>query len=143
MAGADPGDLPLNAFSCMSLGTVLVLTDRLDEATAMLRRALDLFVTGAPDLWGLGFTLETIGGLAAVRGQAEVALRLAGAVAAMREQGGQHAPLPWPAVVERLVAPARAALDPAAQVAAWAAGTALSVEAAVAEARQVLAGAGG
>ena len=44
---------------------------------------------------------------------------------------------------ERLLAPARAALDPAAQAAAWAAGAALTVEAAVAEARRVLAGAGG
>jgi predicted ATPase len=141
LAGTDPGNQLQNGFTHMSLGTVLVLTGRLDEAATALTEALDRFATDAPDLWGLGFTLDTIGGLAAARGQAEAALRLAGAVAAMREQGGQHAPGPWLACVERLLAPARAALDPAAQAAAWAAGAALTLEEAVAEARLVLAAA--
>jgi predicted ATPase/DNA-binding SARP family transcriptional activator len=143
LAGAEANDLPLQGFSRIALGAVLVLTGRLDEATTQLAQGLDIFTTGAPDLWGLSFTLENIGGLAAARGQHEAALRLAGAVAVMRDLGGQRAPLPWGAVVEQLLAPARAALDPAAQAAAWAAGAALSVEAAVTEARWVLGDAAG
>jgi tetratricopeptide (TPR) repeat protein len=142
LAGASPDDGPLNAFSRIALSVVLVLTFRLDEATTLLREAIALVTEGAPDLWALGFALEVIGGLAAARGQAVAALCLVGAVATLREQGGQRAPGPHLAVIEQLLAPARAALDPAAQAAAWAAGGTLTVEAAVAEAWHVLADAG-
>ena len=72
--------------------------------------------------------------MAAARGQAERAARLHGAAAALREQLGATV-VPWehPAR-ERDLAAARAALEPAAFEAAWAAGAALPLEAAVAEA---------
>ena len=63
-----------------------------------------------------------LGGLAAVQGRAERALRLTGAAAALRERLSEP---PWPyerAALARWLAPAYQALDEQAQGAAWAAG---------------------
>ena len=78
--------------------------------------------------------LDGVAGVAAARGQAERAARLHGAAAALREQLGATV-VPWehPAH-ERDLAAVRAALEPEAFAAAWAAGAALPLEAAVAEA---------
>jgi non-specific serine/threonine protein kinase len=78
--------------------------------------------------------LEGLAGLTAARGQAERATRLHGAAAALREQlGGAVVPWEHPSR-ERDLAAARAALGPAAFSSAWAAGAALPLAAAVAEA---------
>jgi hypothetical protein len=78
--------------------------------------------------------LESFAGVAAAQGQARRALRLAGAAAALRE--AMDAPLPPPerAVHEQRLEPTRQALGEPAAAATWAAGQALSLEEAVAEA---------
>jgi hypothetical protein len=80
-------------------------------------------------------SLETLGSIiAGVGGQGEQAARLLGAAAAVRERLGAPQPPDDRQEVERLVAAARQALGVPAWTAAFTAGTALSLEAAVAEA---------
>ena len=76
----------------------------------------------------IAFVLEDFGGLAAAQGQPERALRLAGAAAALREALGAPLPPTERARLERWLAPARDALDEAAQASAHAAGRAMSLE---------------
>jgi non-specific serine/threonine protein kinase len=89
----------------------------------------------------LGSPLETLALIAAAAGEHARALRLEGAAATFREQ---FAILPGPlerSQLERGLAPSRAALGQQASAAAAAAGRALSVDGAVAEAEGVLASA--
>jgi tetratricopeptide (TPR) repeat protein len=80
-------------------------------------------------------SLETLGGIiAGVAGQGEQAARLLGAAAAVRERLGASKAPDEQKEVEQLVAPAREVLGEPAWTAAFTAGTALSLEAAVAEA---------
>jgi predicted ATPase/DNA-binding CsgD family transcriptional regulator len=68
----------------------------------------------------------------AVRREPERALRLVGAAAALREASGNRLPPSEQAALKRELAPARRLLGDDAMAAAWAAGTALTVEQAVA-----------
>jgi non-specific serine/threonine protein kinase len=102
-------------------------------ALAHYRESLALAGDSGHRLWQAD-ALEGVAAVAAAWGQPERAARLHGAAAAVREQMGEAVP-PWvrPAR-ERDLAAARAALAPDAFDAAWAAGAALPLEAAVAEA---------
>ena len=112
-----------------NLGNVARDQSNFDEARAMYAESLGIYrVLG--DKCALAYLLEDTGRLAAQQGAAGRALHLAGAAATLREAIG--APL-TPSEVEQLdegLAPARAALGDRAE-AAWSAGQALSLEAAV------------
>jgi non-specific serine/threonine protein kinase len=85
----------------------------------------------------MAFCLEGLAGLNAVGGHPERATRLVGAAEALREVIGTPLPLVLRADYERDVTAARAQLDTATFAAAWAAGRALTLEEAIAEALHV------
>jgi non-specific serine/threonine protein kinase len=87
----------------------------------------------------LAFAWCRAAGVATSLGRPERAARLLGAAAAAFEAIGFRVPRHWEGRVVRLEAAARAALGDEAFAAAWAAGRALPLEAAVAEADAVLA----
>jgi non-specific serine/threonine protein kinase len=94
----------------------------------------------------LYWAIRPLGGLAAVAiadGQAERALRLAGAVTALAEAAALRLLAPEQEVLAGAVDAARAALDERAATAAWAAGQAMTLEQAIAEALRDLQPAGG
>ena len=83
------------------------------------------------DRWALAYLLEDMGGLAALQEQADHALRLVGAAAALREAIGSPLSIAEKNKLEALLAPARQALAEAAQEAALNAGHALSLTQAI------------
>src|SRR5262249_35860897 len=104
------------------------------RAAACYRESLALF----RELEGkrlVSVCLEGLAGLAEVRKQPERAARLFGAAEALRESGGRPLPPVYRADYDKAVAAARAQLDPASWAAAWAAGRALPLEQAIAEAQ--------
>jgi predicted ATPase/transcriptional regulator with XRE-family HTH domain len=105
-----------------------------ERAVALGREAVALLWEVGDPLVGAE-SLETLGSIiAGVGGQGEQAARLLGAAAAVRERLGAPQAPDDRQELERLVAPARDALGEPAWTAAFTAGTALSLEAAVAEA---------
>jgi tetratricopeptide (TPR) repeat protein len=82
--------------------------------------------------WEMAFTLGRVGGVAAGNGHRERALRLGGASAAHREAIGVTLPPIYGDHFDRMLEPARAALDATAQATAWDAGRAMTLEEAVA-----------
>jgi tetratricopeptide (TPR) repeat protein len=108
---------------------------QLSQAAAWAHEALALH-HAARDVRRDGDGLEVCAIMCATQGHAERAARLLGAAAAAREQIGMRRPMivPTAADIESAVAPARAALGEAAWAAAFAAGQALSLEEAIAEA---------
>ena len=81
--------------------------------------------------------LEAAAPLAANQGQPARAVRLAGAMEALREPLGASQSPDWRGDLERLLEPARRALGEAATMGLWAEGRALSIEQTLAEARAV------
>lgn len=117
----------------LSLNTLAdVVLDEGDYASA--RPLLDESLAINRDLGdqtAIAYLIEDYGGLAAAESQPEHALRLAGFAAALREAIGAPLPPAEQARVDRMIAPAQAALqDTAAQV--WAAGRALELGQAIA-----------
>lgn len=106
-------------------------------ACAYLKEVLELL----PPLryrWFFPRVLEGVAQLAAARGEAEQALRLAGAAAALRAAiGAEEAPM-FRAYVERRLERARRALGEKEGARAFGAGRLLALEEALAEARQAL-----
>jgi hypothetical protein len=78
--------------------------------------------------------LDGYAGLAAARGQAARGLRLAGAAAAAREAAGERLWVGEQPELDRWLAPARAALSEPDGAAAWAEGSAMTLEQAIADA---------
>jgi non-specific serine/threonine protein kinase len=107
------------------------------------RRAAASFTEDLPVLQELGqpesllCRLAGVATLAVATGRAQVAARLFGAAVAMAEGIGFAFDLPARATFERAAAAGRARLGEAAFAAAWGAGRALPVEAAVAEALEL------
>ena len=85
--------------------------------------------------WALAYPLQEFAHLAAAKGKARQALRLAGAAEALREALGTPLAPAWVADAERRLARARRALGKAGAAAAWAEGRALPLEQALAEAQ--------
>src|SRR5262249_26046334 len=83
---------------------------------------------------GVAQALDGLAAVASARGEPERAARLLGAAAALREVIGVTPPPAERAEHERGLAAVRAGPRPAAVAAAWAAGRALPIEQAVAEA---------
>jgi non-specific serine/threonine protein kinase len=119
----------MRGFAALGLG-------RRDEARAFFDESLSVALD-LRDWWAVPIVLEGYANLAAVQGQAERALRLAGAAEAMRER--HSIVLAIRVYAERRaewLGAARRALPEAAGAAAWSAGRGLSDDAAVAEARR-------
>ncbi len=117
-----------NALS--SLSNLLLHQGDHGELPALLRESLELN-REIGDRLGLAYCLEDYAGLAAARGAAELALRLAGAAAALRAEVGTPLPPAEQEALDRQLAGARAALGEAAG-ALFAAGQALTPDAAAA-----------
>jgi hypothetical protein len=86
------------------------------------------------DKAALAGCLEGLAGVAATAGGAARAARLLGAADALRQAIGAPLPVAYQTDVDRYLARARAALDPAAFSAAWTAGRALRPDDAITEA---------
>ena len=129
------GDRWSEHFAHHFLGDCAVIEGDVAEAERRYRLSLEA-------AWQTGDQVETCYELhgmamaAAGSGDAVRALRLAAAAEVnIRHLGVEHVPPFWVALVDRHVAMARAALDPDAADAAWAAGSALSLRQAVDEAQ--------
>jgi tetratricopeptide (TPR) repeat protein len=127
------GDRRNAAITLWLLGAVAVDAGEAVAARAYCREALSTFMEiKAP--WFVARTLDTYSGAAAVDGQHEQALRLAGAAEALTKAIGAGVPPFFAGWVIRWLAPSRAALGGASAESALAAGRALSAEEAAAEA---------
>jgi predicted ATPase/class 3 adenylate cyclase len=115
-------------------GRVALAGTRLREGLALLRDLRDGYLIA---LALASFALE-----AAAQGRAARAVRLAGAAEALADAIGTPLPPPVTAPVQRWLAPARQALNEEVQAAAWAAGQAMSLEQAVADALEEASGDG-
>ncbi len=125
------GDAWAIANSLSSLGDVVL--DQGDYATARARLEESLAINQQlGDRSAIAYVLEEFAGLAAVQGQSDRTLRLAGAAAALREAIGSPLSPIDQAQLERRLAPARQALGEATAVAMWAEGQAIPLEQAVA-----------
>jgi non-specific serine/threonine protein kinase len=120
------------------LGLARVVAARGDAARAAALQRESLAAWRAlGDAVGAAHALDELAQVALAGGQAPRAARLFGAAAALRERAGGAAWLLWQADRERALAAVRGALGEAPFAAAWAAGRALGLEAALAEAEAV------
>ncbi len=127
------GDRRGVATTLLNLGNVLRDQDALDQAAARYGESLSLH-RELQDRLGVAHCLQGMAMVAGRRGDAGRSARLCGAAAALRAAiGAPHAPANR-AAFERTTASARAALGDAAFTEAWAAGEALSLEEAIADA---------
>ncbi len=127
------GDIEGIAYALYNLGDVAL--SRADAAAAALRFRESL--TASVELawpWGIVSAVEGAAGLAAVHGRPHTSLRLAGFAARLRKTVAIPPALAREQVLARRLEPARRALAEPASVAAWAAGEALALEQAVADA---------
>src|SRR5262249_30544262 len=97
------------------------------QESLLLRREMD-------DRLRIASCLDVLAWVAHAEGRAASAARWFGAADAMRERSGAVSSVIWRAEHERNVAATRASLGEEAFTAAWAAGRALSMDAAIAEA---------
>lgn len=121
------------AFSLFHLARIATIGGDLPVAAARLRQAIECF-RQVGDRRGIGYSLAGFAILAAAAGEAERAARIAGAVAALQLVLGPFLEAPLQAEYDEHVAAVRATLDPATYAAAWAAGQAMGIEQAIADA---------
>lgn len=121
------------ATTLLNLGNVHLDQGAPDRAAARYRESLSLY-RELQDRLGVARCLEGMAEIAGTCGDAGRAGRLCGAAAALRAAIGVQLPVGRRANVERTTAVARAALGEADFTAAWAAGQAMSLEQAIAEA---------
>jgi predicted ATPase len=114
-----------------NLGRVALTEGDLAQADRLFRRSLSL-VLEFSRLLTVPLLLDGFAGLAAARGQAAPAMRLAGAAEAGRAAAGHSLWVGEQPELDRWLAPARAALSPDEAAAAWAEGRATELEQAVA-----------
>jgi non-specific serine/threonine protein kinase len=125
------GDRWTIANSLNNLG--LVLHDQGDHAGARTLYEESLAIARElGDKWAIAFLLEAFAGLAAVEGEHERALRLGGAAEALRLAIGSPLSPADQATLDAQLKPARQALSTEAQESAWIAGSAMTLEGAVA-----------
>jgi hypothetical protein len=119
------GDLRGVAIGQDGLAWVSLRAGRAREARDLQSGMLDYVVScGDPEF--LATTLETAACIAAELGEGLRAARLAGAAEALRQEAGTPIPQPEAALLERFLAPARAAIARQAWDAELAAGRALT-----------------
>jgi non-specific serine/threonine protein kinase len=127
------GDRRGAAFSRWNLAWVAMNEGDNARAAELYGRALPVF-RELGDREATAHVIEGVGWLAQRTGGAATAARLLGAADALRAADGIRLALPHRAGHDPTIAATRTALGEAAFAAAWAAGAALSVEAAIAEA---------
>ena len=109
------GDRSLESTAHGVLGSILLIAGDFDAARRRFEKALQLAVATS-DWWNLAWGLEFFVMLASAEGQAERAVRLAGAAAALNEAKGRVMPAVMQPVYRSSLAVARAALpDPDAE----------------------------
>jgi tetratricopeptide (TPR) repeat protein len=119
------------AWTLSSLGSLAYREGDYAAARAHFARSLALFRESS-DRYGIVLTLKYCGWLAAAQGQARRAIPLLGAMHALSEPLGMSLPLVERTHHDRILGAARAVQGEAAFAAAWAEGTALELEQAVA-----------
>jgi predicted ATPase len=127
------GELDAEVNTLCILGQLARRGGDLTTALALHRQGLALART-LRDPFRIANTFEYLVNVVGAAGRGEQAARLLGAAAELRERIGAPRPSVEQALNEREVAPARAALGEEAWAAAYAAGRALSLEEAIAEA---------
>jgi predicted ATPase/class 3 adenylate cyclase len=123
--GRQEGDLQGVAIAQQVLAWVSLRAGRAGEARDQLSGMVD-YAVSCGDTEILAAALETSACIAAELGEGLRAARLTGAAEALRQKGGTPVPQPVMAVLERFLAPARAAVARQAWDAGLAAGRALS-----------------
>ena len=111
-----------------------IACDRGDYAAARAHLIESLNTVAISRHWVTAFVLQGLAHVAAARGQAARALRLAGAAEALRRVIASPLAPAWAADFERRLAPARQALTPEAAATAWAEGQRMTPDEALAEA---------
>ena len=124
------GDKAGLAFSLNTLADVVLDEGDYGSARPLLEESLSLN-RELGDQTAIAYLLEDYAGLAAFEALPERALRLAGFAAALRETIGAPLPPAEQARVDRMLIPARQALDPDLAAAAWAEGRAMPLDEAV------------
>ncbi len=125
MLDREEGDLYAIAVAQQSLAAVSLCAGRAGEARDLLSGMVDYVVSsGDPEF--LATTLELSASIAAELGDGPRAALLAGAAEAIRQKLGTPIPLTDAALLERFLAPARAAIPPQEWNAELAAGRALT-----------------
>jgi non-specific serine/threonine protein kinase len=127
----QPGSPPtLTAFILSLLGEVGTALGQFEQAEAWLVTSLRL-QHECGERWIMNQTLERLAAVAAARGQAERAMRLAGAAAGVSERLGIQRPPAEQQKLERWLQPQRQVLGAHAGDLAWSQGRALELEDAV------------
>jgi predicted ATPase/DNA-binding winged helix-turn-helix (wHTH) protein len=116
-----------------SLGEVARMRGDYERAVVCFREALETF-QGLGDRRGVAYALESFAQTAAARGLSAMAMRLAGAAAALRDASTIALGAPESAALERGLEPARIALGPAEAERARTEGRAMPIARAVAHA---------
>lgn len=127
------GDKWMLGNALVTLGNVVRAQENYSAAYALYRESLQIY-RELGDRRMLAYLLENIGALSSLRGEGVRALRLAGAAATLRTVLGTPLSLAEQQQLDDALAPAHQTLAPAVATAAWQAGQALSLEAAIAEA---------
>jgi predicted ATPase/class 3 adenylate cyclase len=121
-------------FAGATLAMVAARRDEVERARELARDALRRASAAGGDAYGTPLSLYALAMAESRGGRSQRAARLLGAADAMREQRGIALSESETAIIEPCMAPARAALGEEAWAAAFAAGRALSLEQAIAEA---------
>jgi len=124
------GDRFAIAIALNNLGNVVRALDDYSAARAMYEESL-IILRELGGKWNAAYLLEDMGGLAALEGQAERALRLVGAASNLRVEIGAPLPPVEQVKLEKLLEPARQALNDLVQAAAFGEGRAMSLEQAI------------
>jgi tetratricopeptide (TPR) repeat protein len=125
------GDLQGEAVDHQSLAEISLRTGQISGARDLLASMLD-YATGSGDSEFLAYTLEIAACIAASQGGQPRAARLAGAADGLRQQLGIPRPAKDQDLLDRFLAPARAATAPTVWDAELAAGRALTQQQAAA-----------
>jgi predicted ATPase len=136
MAGFESDNKRLSSAYCqITPGTLEREDGHYQAARARFLSALEVGLDFG-DRTLLAHLLEGLSGVASALGTHEYAIRLAGAAAALREAAGAPLSPAWQRLAEVWLTISRQALGEKAAAMAWAAGKALTMERALAEARQ-------
>jgi tetratricopeptide (TPR) repeat protein len=133
--GREIGDRRGIAHSLGGLGPAARAAGEFARSAALYRESMVLWQS-LEDRVGIAMGLEDFAGLAGRQQQWEHAVRLLGSAEGVAAPVGRSLPVSWRAEYQRTVDGARPALGEAAFAAAWAAGESLSLEEAVAFARE-------
>lgn len=124
------GDKAGLALSLNTLADVVLDEGKFTDARPLLDEAVSIS-RELGDKTSIAYLLEDYGGLAAAEGDHQKALQLAGFASALRESIGAPLPPSEQARVDRMIAPARAALPESIASAEWETGRCLELEKAI------------